>query len=136
MARPFVVLVVLLLLARGAPAGTANAPHVTLEHQGIDAPYAEAIAQTLSAARQIYVDAFGFDMPDRIAARAVCGPDETTKLYTDGRDGVFLSLTSKESLAPPPKSGVFNLYGMCHELGHMAMYRTLAHGAWMTTACA
>lgn len=115
-----------------AVADSVTAPHVTVEYRGIEKAWAEAIAQTISAARQVYVDAFGFDMPDKVSARVVCGSDETTRLWTDGRDSLFLSLQSKDQLAPPSKSGVFNLYGMCHELGHMAMYRTLVKRSWLT----
>jgi hypothetical protein len=125
---------VVLVLCPLAAADEAKAPHVSVDFAGIDRPYADAIAVALSTARQAYVDDFGFDMPDRILAHVTCAPGETTRLYTDGVDGVFLSLASKEQLAPPAKSGVFNLYGMCHELGHMAMYRTLHRRDWLTNA--
>ncbi len=129
-----VAMLVVLLLWHAAAADEVAAPHVAVEYAGIDRPYAAAIAETLSAARQAYVDGFGFDMPDRVSGHVACGPDETTRLYTDGKDALFLSLKSKDDLAPPAKSGVFNLYGMCHELGHMAMYRTLKSRAWLTEA--
>ena len=48
-----------------------------------------------------------------------------TQLWTDGESQIFLHLQSKEVLAPASRTGVFNLYGMCHELGHIAMYRNL-----------
>jgi hypothetical protein len=115
-----------------ADADDAVAPHVKVHYEGIDQAQADSIAQTLSAARQVYVDDFGFDMPETIQCRATCGPDQTTRLYNDGNDSVFLSLKSKDQLAPPNKTGVYNLYGMCHELGHMAMYRVLKDRDWLT----
>jgi hypothetical protein len=124
----------ILLVAAVSRADVASAPNVTVNYTNLEAPAAESIAKTLSAARAVYADAFGFDMPQMITARVTIGPDEPTRLYTDGQDRVFLSLPDKSKLAKPRSSGVFNLYGMCHELGHMAMYRTLKDRDWLGTA--
>ena len=40
-------------------------------------------------------------------------------------------MPSEDKLAKPSTSGVFNLCGLCHELGHMAMYRVLKDRGWM-----
>jgi hypothetical protein len=51
---------------------------------------------------------------------------------------VFLSLPGDgvKQLAPPVRSGTFIIYGLCHELGHVAMYRLLEDRDWMTSAAA
>jgi len=126
----------LTLALQASAAQTAEAPNVRVSYEGIDAKQATAIAQTLSAAREIYIRDFGFDMPETIVCTVACGPKETSRLYTDGNDRVFLSLSSKDKLAKPAVSGVFNLYGLCHELGHVAMYRILKDRDWMTVAAA
>ena len=36
---------------------------------------------------------------------------------------MFLTIKSEADLAPPQESGVWNIYGISHEMGHMAMYR-------------
>jgi hypothetical protein len=117
-----------------ARAEVTTAPHVTVNHTGLEPAAAQAIAKTLSAARAVYVEQFGFDMPDNIIATVTISPKEATRLYTDGNDRVYLSLPDPSKLARPQTSGVFNLYGMCHELGHMAMYRTLKDHDWLSTA--
>jgi hypothetical protein len=127
-------LAMLTMMTCGTRADVANAPNVIVNHTGIDAAQAEAIAKTLSAARAIYVDQFGFDMPQTITATVTAGPGQPTRLFTDGNDRVFLSLPNKSKLAKPQASGTFNLYGMCHELGHMAMYRPLKDRDWLSTA--
>ena len=134
--RPLVVFLALLAPAHSALAAgnTAHAPNVQVNYTGIDPKQADAVAQTLSAARQIYVRDFGFEMPETIVCTVTCGPKETTRLYTDGNDRVFLSLPSKDKLAKPSVAGVNNLYGLCHELGHVAMYRILKDRDWMTGA--
>lgn len=124
--------VLLQVLTATAFAATAEAPHVRVDYTGIDANQATAIARTLSAAREAYVTQFGFDMPESIVCTVTCGDGQPTRLYTDGNDRVFLSLPSKDKLAQPRKSRVNNLYGLCHELGHVGMYRLLRDRDWMT----
>jgi hypothetical protein len=130
----------LLTLAALSPApvlgAEVTAPHVRVTYEGITDKQAEAVAQTLSAAREAYEKHFGFDMPDEIRCSVECGPGKASRLYTDGEDRVFLSMPSADKLLRPAKSGTFPLYGLCHELGHIAMYRILEERAWMTTAAA
>jgi hypothetical protein len=123
-----------LILSVGSHAAVVSAPNVEVNFDGIDPAQAQAIADTLSAARSVYTDDFGADMPEKIICKVTCGPGTPTRLYTDGHDRVFLSIPSKSKLDQPQKSGTFTLYGLCHELGHMAMYRTLKKRDWMTTA--
>ena len=129
-------LLTLALAPAAAGAAEASAPHVRVTYDGISAAHAEAIARTLSAARDAYEKHFGFDMPDSIRCTVACGPDEPSRLYTDGENQVFLSMPSPDKLRRPGKSGTFVLYGLCHELGHVAMYRILKDRGWMTTAAA
>jgi hypothetical protein len=114
-----------LLLGSIVRAATVSAPHVTVNYDGIDLPQAESIAQTLSAAWTIYSDDFGFNMPGTIRCEVKCAPGNALRLFTDANDAVFLYIPDKSRLDPPSRSGVFNLYGLCHELGHIAMYRTI-----------
>ena len=113
-----------------------KSPHVDLKYNGIDEPHAKAVVETIAAARNIYVTHFGFDMPETIRASVTCAPGQPNRLFTDGTDSLFLSMPDTRSLAPPNKSGTFTLYGLCHELGHIAMYRILKQRDWMTTAAA
>ncbi len=131
-----VVCCVVASAARGAESGAATAPNVKVTYEGVPPGHAKAIAETLSAAREVYVSQFGFDMPEAITCTIECGPGKGSRLFTDGNDRVFLSLPSADKLARPAKSGVFVLYGMCHEVGHVAMYRPLKARDWMTTAAA
>ena len=39
---------------------------------------------TRSAARDVYEQHFGFDMPELIRCTVECGPDKGSRLYTDG----------------------------------------------------
>jgi hypothetical protein len=130
------VVLLLILLAATARGAEVNAPNVRVTYDGIDESQAQAIADTLSAARKVYVEHFGFEMPGRIICTVDCGADKTSRLFTDGNDRVFLSMPSADKLARPSRSGTFTLYGLCHELGHVAMYRIVKDHGWMTTAAA
>ena len=108
--------------------------HVLVHYSGVDADQVKAIGNILTATRRIAVDRFGFDMPETITVTIDCGPGNKVRLFTDGQDRLNLSLKSSEQLRPPAQSGIFNLYGLCHEVGHMAMYRAITRHGWLNTA--
>jgi len=134
--RRFPACAFLSLLPGLAAAEVTRIPHVEVRHEGIDAVQASALAETLAAARVVYIEEYGFDMPEKAALQVTCRSGETTRLWTDGQDHLFLTIPSRDKLRRPAVTGVFNLYGMCHELGHMAMYRMLKNRDWMTMAAA
>ncbi|HKV80279.1 MAG TPA: hypothetical protein VJP02_19175 [Candidatus Sulfotelmatobacter sp.] len=75
-------------------------------------------------------------MPETVTLSVTCGDGVGSRLFNDGKDQLFLSISSLDSLAPPAKSGIFNIYGICHELGHLAMYRTLKNRDWLANSAA
>ncbi len=99
-------------------------PRVTVRYAGFDEAYAVALGRILQEALEVY-EAHGFEMPQKASLDAQIDP-KGTQLWTDGASHIFLHLKSEALLAPASRTGVFNLYGMCHELGHIAMYRSLA----------
>lgn len=113
-----------------------TALHARVKFTGIEAKQAQALADTMSAARDAYVRDFGFSMPNTLIGQVTCADGEQDKLFTDGNDSLFLSMPNADRLAKPDKSKVYVLYGICHEIGHMAMYRTLNYSEWMTSAMA
>lgn len=89
--------------------------------------YAEALIKVAAEARRVYSQKYGFDMPDSVSLMMEKKPKGSTSLWTDGESTMTLTVQSDTKLLPPMLSGVFNIYGMCHELGHMAMYRKVSH---------
>ena len=102
---------------------TVSKPGVAVTTEGLDAAYAEAFAAILVEARREYRDVLGLSLPETISLQARRDPAGQLRLWTDGDSQLFLTVTSEDQLAPPARSGVFNVYGMCHELGHIVMYR-------------
>ena len=105
--------------------------HVTVTYKGVNKTYAEAIGRTVARARNTAVEQFGFDMPETIQVDVNLDPNEQVRLFNDGSDHIFLTVRSDENLLKPSTSGVFQIYGMCHEVGHIAMYRLIPDHSWM-----
>ena len=125
------------LMAPGARAAeVVQTPHVEVRYSGIPEGHAKAVADVLSAAREAYSSEFGLALPETVRASVECGPGKATRLFTDGDDRVFLTIPSPDKLLRPARSGTFVVYGLCHELGHVGMYRVLKDRDWMTTAAA
>jgi hypothetical protein len=133
--RSSTILTILLLFgtctARAEQVATSGA---VATYEGLSEPQAKALVETLAAARTVYISDFNFDMPQTVTLSVACGAGHPTRLFNDGNDRIELSIPSADSLAPPAKSGAFHLYGLCHELGHIAMYRTLRDRDWLTGA--
>lgn len=108
--------------------------HVEVTSTGISDAYAKAIAQTVQAARAVAIEQFGFDMPDTIQVSAVARAGSSTRLWTDGEDRINLTIPSEDKLQRPSVTGVFQIYGFCHEVGHMAMYRVIHQRGWLSPA--
>ncbi len=131
---PVIVLCVSLLAS--AQEQTHKTDHVIVRYTGIELQHAQSIARTVEAARKHAIDKFGFDLPDVVNVIVDCDPQHRNHLETDGRDRITLLIPNIAALRRPAQTGIFHLYGMCHELGHMAMYRTIPRHDWMTIAAA
>jgi hypothetical protein len=130
---PPAVLLALLFVAPCFAADT-DTPHVDVTADGFPDAYQTAVARTIESARQICVDQYGFDMPDVIHLNADLGPKNTVRLFNDGADRFSLSVKTEQNLKQPKASGIFHIYGLCHEVGHLAMYRPIRDHSWLTTA--
>ena len=127
-----VALAVLISLPTTNAAEELKFEHALVSYTGIDKPYAQAIGRIVSTARDTAVDKFAFDMPDVIRVEANVDADGQVKLFNDGADHIFLTVRSPDNLLKPATSGVYNVYGLCHEMGHMAMYRLIPDHSWIT----
>ncbi len=105
--------------------------HVVVSYQGIGEEYGQAIAKTVEAARAAAEKDFGFELPKTIQVKVTASPSGRVRLFTDGNDHLFLQVRSQADLRKPGESGIFHIYGLCHELGHIAMYRLIPDRRWM-----
>jgi len=112
-----------------------TAPGARVAYTGIGEPYARAIARVTGAARKAAAG-WGYNVPEVVHVQVTAGADQKVRLYTGGSDRVYLSVRSDADLRKPAATGIFHLYGLCHEVGHLAQYRAVTRHDWMTTACA
>lgn len=110
--------------------------HTVVEYTNVDITYAAAIAMTVESARQAAVDRFGYDMPPTIRVTVTADPKQRVRLFNDGQDRFSLTVRRERDLMQPTKSGIFHIYGLCHEIAHLAMYRPIRDHSWMTSAAA
>jgi hypothetical protein len=111
-----------------------DTPHVELSGKGVPAEYQQAIAKTIEAARRICIDRYGFDMPETIHVALNSEPKGSVRLFNDGADRFSLTVKTDRDLKQPKQSGVFHIYGFCHETAHLAMYRPIKDHGWLTTS--
>lgn len=97
--------------------------HCRVEYQGIDPKWAPAYANICDAVFQGYLETFGYTLPEPLAV-SISVTGEETRLWTDGKSAVFLQLRQEDDLLP--SSRYKNVYGMCHEPGHIFMYSGLS----------
>jgi hypothetical protein len=106
--------------------------NAVVSYTGIPEEYARAIVHTVAGARNIAAEHFAFDMPETI--RVSVQQSHHTRLFNDGRDYFSLAVRSERHLRKPGESGVFHIYGLCHEIGHLAMYRLIPEHSFLTNA--
>jgi len=124
-----------LLAEEISPLVTYRTDHVVISYSsGIGEQYAQAIARTVETARAVALEQFGFDMPEIVAVQVRHG--KHVRLFNDGDDRLFLTVRSDADLRKPSDNGIFHVYGLCHEIGHLAMYRVIRDHSWMTTEAA
>jgi len=110
--------------------------NAVVTYTGIDQQYVQAIARVAKAARGVAVKQFGFDMPETIKINATQDAKQPVRLFNDGQDRLYLNVRTADNLRKPSESGVFHIYGICHEVGHLAMYRIIRDHSWLTSAAA
>ncbi len=107
--------------------------NAVVTYSGIETKYAEAIARTAQAARIVAVEQFGFDMPQTIRVIVTCDPEQRVRLFNDGNDRLYLTVRTAEDLSKPSESGIYHIYGICHEIGHLVMYRIIREHSWISS---
>ena len=110
--------------------------NVVVTYDGIEQQYVQAIARVAAAAREVAVEQFGFDTPETIKMNATQDARQPVRLFNDGQDRLYLNVRTTRHLSKPSESGVFHIYGICHEIGHLTMYSVIRDHNWLTSAAA
>lgn len=103
--------------------GIVTGEHCSIEYSGVDEKWPSAFAAIYDTVYTGYKDIFGFLLPSETYINITI-TGETTRLWTDGKNSIFLQLASEDDLQPT--SPYKNIYGMCHEPGHIVMYSRMS----------
>lgn len=90
---------------------------------GIERAYGEAYAAVLTEARREFRRVLGYELPEELVFRVRLDPNAGARTTTNLVDTVFRTFSSRRQLGPPP--GYSHIYGPCHELGHLMMYKPM-----------
>ena len=129
------LLATILLPSSAAATEQFRHDHVVVWYAGISRSSAEAIGRTVADARNLAIAQYRFDMPETIAVAVRVDPQVEHKLFTDGRYRIWNTIRSEQDWMPFPGYAT-RVYGMCHEVAHMAMYRSIRDHSWMTADAA
>lgn len=110
--------------------------HVAVTYEDVSEEYAKAVSRAAEVARQVCRDIFEFDMPETIKIDFRRNFRQKIRLFNDGCDRLYLTVRFEKDLQKPTDSGIFHIYGICHELGHLAMYRIITDHSWLTSSAA
>ena len=91
--------------------------------------YAKALLKIGDAAWDAYRELYGLVLPEPIELQIRLVPEKGegfAALWTDGQKSIFLEVGSEKPLLSPTKGGAHNVYGICHELGHIAIYSRIS----------
>lgn len=103
--------------------GEKTGKHCKVQYEGIDPKWAPAYANICDTVFQGYIDTFSYTLPEPLIVN-ITVTGKSTLLWTDGESSVFLQLQKEDDLLPT--SRYRNVYGMCHEPGHIFMYSGLS----------
>lgn len=92
--------------------------HIRLINNGVEEKYAKAIENLLETAYTVYTKKLGLSLPNIIKINLSLNPNSPRNLSTDGEGQIFFQIGSIQELYP---DGGTNVYGICHEIGHIAI---------------
>jgi len=98
---------------------------VSVSSYGVPLPFQEAFLRILIETRSFYRSLFGRHVIDLVEFNVRKSARLSHRLWTNGADRIYLTLSKKQHLEPTALSGVRNIHGVAHELAHIVLYRSL-----------
>ncbi len=112
--------------------GTLLGKHFRVSYPKALQAYAKALLQIGDAAWEAYRELYNLTLPELIELQIRLVPEKGEKfasLWTDGQRFIFLEVGSEKPLLSPERGGAHNVYGICHELAHIALYSRISQVA-------
>lgn len=102
-----------------------NKNGITVSCYGIPKEFQDAFLKILTESKSLYNKLFGKHAVGNVEFNVRKSAGLQHRLWTNGADRIFLTLSKKRQLEPAKVSGVRNLHGLPHELAHIVLYRSL-----------
>lgn len=102
---------------------------IAVSTYGLPVVFRNAFLEILAATSTYYRRVFGAHAVGQVEFNVRKQSNQRLRLWTNGADRIYLTLSRKETLKPPTDSGVHHLYGITHELAHIVLYRSLINVA-------
>jgi hypothetical protein len=99
--------------------------NIVVSTYGIPKTFRQAFLKILVATSAYYRQIFGNHSIDWVELNVRKLPKMCLRLWTNGSDRIYFTLSKKKQLEPPESSNIFNIHGLAHELGHIILYRSL-----------
>jgi len=103
--------------------------HCAVEYTPSLEAYARAFAVITDEAWEAYAELFSLPLPEPLRIYISLLPEKGehyAHLFTDGKESFMLGVGSEKKLFAPENGGSYNIYGICHEMGHIAMYSRMS----------
>lgn len=107
--------------------------NVTVSSYGIPEVFQQAFLKIFVDTKRLYLRLFGNHVIGHVEFNVRKSTGNPHRLWTNGADRVFLTLSRKSQLEPASISGVRNLHGLTHELAHIVLYRSLVNLSCLPT---
>ncbi|MFA5316338.1 MAG: hypothetical protein WC369_02835 [Dehalococcoidales bacterium] len=101
---------------------------ITVIAKGLDDSYMDAFVGIADMACRGYSKVFGLGFPAQVFIVAERDPKNPNMLNTDGTKTVYFTFRGDKDLLSPRESGFLHIFGISHELGHIAFSRSFAEG--------
>ncbi len=111
---------------------TLSGKHFRVSYPKALQAYAKSLLQIGDAAWEAYRELYNLTLPEPIELQIRLVPEKGERfasLWTDGQKFIFLEVGSEKPLLSPERGGAHNVYGICHELAHIALYSRISQVA-------
>lgn len=105
--------------------GYSARQNIVVSTCGIPRAFRQSFLRILTGTSDCYRGLFGQNCVGAVEMNVHKASKMDHRLWTNGADRIYFTLSRKRQLEPPDRSCVFNIHGITHELAHIVLYRSL-----------
>ena len=109
-----------------------NTDHFNVKYEAETEEYVDASLKVLELVWKIATNN-GYKLPDKLKFSVI--QTDRNVLYFDRKklNGIILEYKTLDTFLSPKEGGKNNIYGLCHEIGHLCMHNTISNkNNWMS----